>query len=338
MLHSVALRHRVELPQEYADEQRSSTMSAIGFPLFLNPSLFDLPMQRRHFLAASSAAVLGTALTQPKWVHALAADNRYRSEIGIQLYTLRNEIKEDVAGTLKAVVEAGYKQVEPYGFPSAGDMIREAKANGMKVHSSHVNADAILYPERKSVPFSATIEKANELGLSHLVIPYLGGDLRDSADKYKSLAERFNKAAEACKAAGIQLAYHNHAFEFKPFGGGVSGYDIFIKEFSADMMFEIDVFWVVVGGKDPSELIQSLSGRVTQLHLKDLDAAVKPPQYDSIPQTAFKELGNGVIDMAPILEAAASANVQHCHVEQDHSPHPLQSVQQSIRYLKNMPS
>ena len=90
-------------------------------------------MKRRQFLVAGSA--LATALTQSRWLHALEADNRYRNEIGIQLYTLRNEIRDDVAGTLEAVAKAGYKQVEPYGFPNADEMIREAKANGMAVNS-----------------------------------------------------------------------------------------------------------------------------------------------------------------------------------------------------------
>ena len=88
--------------------------------------------------------------------------------------------------------------------------------------------------------------------------------------------------------------------------------------------------------RDSADLIRKLSGRITQLHLEDLDRAVVPPQYDSVPKEAFKELGNGVIAMEPILAAAADANVAHCHVEQDHSPHPIKSVQQSIAFLKTL--
>lgn len=292
-------------------------------------------MKRRQFIA--SGAALTAALSQPHWLSALEADNKYRNEIGIQLYTLRNEIKKDVVGTLKAVADAGYKQVEPYGFPNADEMIREAKANGMAVNSSHVNTDGILKPEQKGVePFEKLLDKANNLGLTHVVIPYLSADLRGSLEKYKMLADRFNVAAEKAKRAGLQLAYHNHAFEFKPLEGGKTGYDVFIERFSEDMKFEIDVFWVVVGGKDSVELIRKLSGRVTQLHLKDLDKSVETPQFDSVPKEAFKELGNGVIAMEPILAAAADAGVAHCHVEQDHSPHPVKSVQQSVAFLKTL--
>nr|WP_143547612.1 sugar phosphate isomerase/epimerase [Rhodopirellula sp. SM50] len=292
-------------------------------------------MKRRQFIATGAA--LTAALTQSKWLSALDSDNKYRNEIGIQLYTLRNEIGKDVAGTLKAVAAAGYKQVEPYGFPGADDMIREAKANGMAVHSSHINTDGILKPDQKGVqPFEALLDKANDLGLTHVVVPYLGAELRGSLDQYKRVAERCNVAAEKAKRAGIQLAYHNHAFEFKPLEGGKCGYDVFVEQFSEDMKFEIDVFWVAVGGLDAADLIRKLSGRVTQLHLKDLDRSVTPPQYDGIPKEAFKELGNGVIPMEPILAAAADAGVSHCHVEQDHSPHPVKSIQQSAEYLRSL--
>ncbi|MCO8121912.1 sugar phosphate isomerase/epimerase [Stieleria sp. TO1_6] len=292
-------------------------------------------MKRRQFLATGTA--LTAVLAQSSWLRAIEADNRYRNQIGIQLYTLRNQIKDDVAGTLKAVADAGYKQVEPYGFPGADDMIREAKANGLAVNSSHINSDSILFPERKDAqPFQAIVDKANEHGLTHLVVPYLPGELRGSLDQYKLIAERCNAAAQTAKRGGVQLAYHNHAFEFQPLEGGKCGYDVFREEFSDDMKFEVDVFWVVVGGHDAAQLIRQLDGRVSQLHLKDLDAAVKPPVYDSIPQDAFKELGNGVIAMEPILAAAADSKVDHCHVEQDHSPHPIESIQQSMAFLKTL--
>ena len=161
-------------------------------------------------------------------------------------------------------------------------------------------------------------------------------DVRKTLDDYKRIAANANKAAALTKAAGIQLSYHNHAFEFQPKEGGKTGYDIFIEEFSPDMQFEIDVFWIKVGGLEPADLIAKLSGRVSQLHLKDLKPGLKLPEYGSIPQDAFKELGNGMIPMEPIIEAAAKAGVKHCHVEQDHSPDPLASIKRSVDYLAKL--
>lgn len=288
-------------------------------------------MKRRHFLQTT----LASSLSIPAF--ALEAENPYRKEIGIQLYTLRNQIKEDVAGTLKAVADAGYRQVEPYGFPNAGDMIAAAKDNGMKVNSSHFAWESVTQPDKEGVPpFAEILSGAKDAGLTHLVIPYVHAHNRENLDGYRVLAERMNKAAVEAKGAGIQLAYHNHAFEFQPMEGGTSGYDVFVEEFAPEMQFEVDVFWVVVGGKDPSALIRSLKGRVSQLHLKDLAKGTTVPNYGKLPNEAFKELGNGMIPMEPIIEAAADAGVAHCHVEQDQSPDPIASIGQSMTHLESL--
>ncbi|MFT5408411.1 MAG: sugar phosphate isomerase/epimerase, partial [Verrucomicrobiales bacterium] len=129
---------------------------------------------------------------------------------------------------------------------------------------------------------------------------------------------------------------HNHNFEFKPDADGQTGFDVFVDEFSEDMKFELDVFWVKAGGVDPVKLIKKLEGRVSQLHLKDLKKDLELPNYGKLPNDAFKELGNGRIEMEPIIEAAAAAGVAHCHVEQDQSPDPIKSVQQSIAHLKSL--
>ena len=292
-------------------------------------------MKRRQFMGASAAAA--TFLCRPQSLFALDSDNVYRKEIGIQLYTLRNEIKKDVEGTIKAVADAGYKQVECYGFPNADPMIKAAKENGLAVNSTHFDWDSVVNPDQKGVkPFGEILDKANEVGIKHLVVPYLADKNRKTLDDYKVLCERCNKGAEQAKKAGVQLAYHNHAFEFKPMEGGKTGYETMIEEFSPDMQFEVDVFWIQVGGKDPVEMIRKLKGRVSQLHLKDLNKSVKTPKFGGIPKKAFEELGDGVIDMEPIIEVAKEAGVKICHVEQDHSPHPIKSVQQSIAHLKTL--
>ncbi len=288
-------------------------------------------MKRRHFLQTAFASTLAIP------AFALEKDNPYRKDIGIQLYTLRDQIKADVAGTIKAVAEAGYKQVEAYGFPGgeAAAMIAAAKDNGLAVNSSHFAWESVTDPDKAGVtPFAEILGKAKEAGLSHLVIPYLHGPERETLDDYKRLAERMNAGAAEARKAGIQLAYHNHNFEFQPKDGGKSGYDIFVAEFSPEMMFEVDVFWVKAGGVDPAELVRGLKGRVSQLHLKDLKGGLALPNYGGLPNDAFKELGAGVIPMGPIMEAAAAAGVAHCHVEQDHSPDPMASIRVSIRHLE----
>lgn len=293
-------------------------------------------MNRRNFIRTTTAAALAATQTG-NLMAALEADNVYRKNIGIQLYTLRDALGKDTPGTLKQVAAAGYKQVELYGFPDADAMIAGAKDAGLAVNSTHFQWDSVTSPKDADMSdFSKILEKAQASGLSHLVIPYLADGDRRTLDRYKQIAENTNKAAVLAKKAGIKLSYHNHSFEFEPKEGGVTGYDVFMKEFSEDVGFEIDVFWVKAAGIEPAELITKLSGRVTQLHLKDLKDGIKMPNYGSLPNDAFQELGDGIISFEPILAAAKAAGVQHCHVEQDQSPDALASIRQSMDYLKKL--
>ncbi len=289
-------------------------------------------MKRRQFIRTALASTLASSATFQAL--ALSNNNRYRNNIGIQLYTLRNELNTDMSGTLKTVADAGYKQVEGYGFPDTLEMIKVAKDNGLAMNSSHFAWESVTNPTKKGVtPFAKILDQANEVGLKHLVVPYLHDYERESLDHYKRIAENCNIASLEAKKAGIQLAYHNHAFEFEPKENGKTGYDILVDEFGSDMMFEVDVFWVVVGGIDNIQLMKKLNGRISQLHLKDLKKGTKLPNFSSLPNDAFKELGNGMIEIEPIINAAEKAGVVHCHVEQDQSSNPIASIKESIHYL-----
>lgn len=289
-------------------------------------------MKRRHFLKTALASSLASSAAFQAL--AIGKNNRYRKEIGIQLYTLRNQIAKDPVATLEAVAAAGYKQVEPYGFPNANPMIHAAKDFGLGVNSSHFDWESVTNPTKEGIiPFAKILDAAKETGLTHLVVPYVHEHNRKTLDDYKRLAENCNKAAVDAKKVGIQLAYHNHNFEFEPHRGGKTGYQVLIDEFGPEMQFEVDVFWVVVGGQDPVKLIKKLTGRVSQLHLKDLKKGMALPEFGKVPNDAFLELGNGIIPMEPIIQAAQKAGVAHCHVEQDQSPSPITSIEQSIQYL-----
>ena len=289
-------------------------------------------MNRRHFLRNTAGTALALASIQS--LFGAESSSPYVKNMGLQLYTLRDQLKADTPATIKAVAEAGYKQVEAYGYPKADAMIAAAKDNGLAVNSCHFEPNTIIRAEDEALPaFVKIVAKAKDSGVSNLVIPYLPDTVRKNLDDYKVLAEKFNKAAAISKEAGIQLAYHNHNFEFLPMDGGISGYDIFTSEFSPDMMFEIDVFWVKLAGIEPVSLIEKLKGRVSQLHLKDLKKGITMPSYSGAPKDAFKEIGNGIIDIPAIMVAAQANGVKNCHVEQDQSPHPIQSIQESMKHL-----
>ena len=292
-------------------------------------------MNRRHFLRSSFASSF--ALAGAPSLFALEADNAYRKNMGLQLYTVREAIKADANAAIKAVVAAGYKQGEMYGFPNCDPIIAAAKEHGLALNSTHFEWESVVNPKDEGMSdFRKTVEKAKATGLSHLVIPFLKDESRKSLDEYKRIAANANKAAAFAKEAGIQLAYHNHSFEFKPFEGGKTGFDVFVAEFGPDMKFELDLFWVKLGGQDPAAMLAKLAGRVTQVHLKDLKAGIEIPSYGSIPADAFQELGDGIISTEAMMTAAKAAGVVHCHVEQDQSPDAIASIKQSMDYLKKL--
>ena len=150
----------------------------------------------------------------------------------------------------------------------------------------------------------------------------------------RKLADTLNKAGEKTKAAGLTLCYHNHAFEFEPMGG-TTGLDVMLKETDKKTVFlEMDIFWVSVAGHKPVELMKKYSDRIALLHLKDKAADV-PVQYnENVPKTAFKEVGNGTIDIPAVLAEAKRIGVRNYFVEQDQTPgDPLASIKQSFDYL-----
>ena len=289
-------------------------------------------MNRRSFIYQAC----GVSLSLP----VLARPSRvpYLDQIGLQLYTLRNPIAQDLSKAIDEVASIGYKQVEPYGFPSpqAMEMIKRARGQGMQVNSSHFTWDSLLHPEKKGVkPFGDVLELARKHGLTDLVVPYLSGKDRQNLAGYEKTADALNQGADQAKKAGIRLAYHNHAFEFKPMNMGKTGFDLFVERFSPDMFFEVDVFWVKVGGVDPVAQLEKLKNRVSQVHLKDLKKGSICPNYGKVEPDAFEEIGDGMIPMVPVMKAALACGVKHCHVEQDHSPSPLKSVRKSLKHLRS---
>ncbi|MEL7499570.1 MAG: TIM barrel protein [Planctomycetota bacterium] len=297
-------------------------------------------MNRRNFIkttAGLSAVALTSTLAQP--LLAIPDDSKYKETIGLQLWTVRNQLAEDKQKTLKAVADAGYHQVE-FGDVSQGvELMPICKELGLKATSSFINWKAICDPKSKGIPtLDEILEDAKKLEMKHLVFGYIGKQLRQTSDQIKSYVEAANKFGEKCSDAGIQLCYHNHSFEFAKLDNDSTAFDLFINGFDKEhCKFELDVFWVKIGGWDPLDTLKKLNGRVSQVHLKDLKKDAKVC-YDEgkVPHEAFKELGNGSIDMAQVLKVSEQVGVEQCHVEQDQSPDPIASIGQSMKHLKSI--
>ncbi len=256
------------------------------------------------------------------------------STIGVQLYTVRNIIEKQPAETLKAIDEIGYREAEV----TSGNLDKiwaDLKQTRLKPVSVHID-NALFKPENHD-KLSATIADTKGKGFTYAVYPYVPPAARHGADTFKELADTLNHAGAECKKAGMKLCYHNHAFEYQQYGSQY-GLEIMMDALDkANVALELDAFWASVGGHDPVELLQKYKGRVDLLHVKD-KADGTPVQYnETVPKTAFKEAGKGVLDWPKILKAAHEAGVKHYFVEQDQTPgNPVDSLRISYEYLHGL--
>jgi sugar phosphate isomerase/epimerase len=303
----------------------------------------DTRFSRRSFLKSSAVGTAG--MITPALFDssaARAAEAAVLEHLGVALYTVRDQMKADAAGTLKAIADLGYRYVESGLLPSLGPALKTA---GLKQASAYAPTYLVtgnrqawagsgdLLPE--SYTWSQAIDEAKSQGLQYLVVVYLMKAERGGLDVYRALAAKLAKAGEACGKAGLGLAYHAHAFEYEPIDG-VRPIELLLKETPKEALgLELDTFWASIAGADPVKMVQTYSGRVPLVHLKD-KATGTPVQYDEgkVPKEAFKEVGRGAIDFAAFLPAAAKAGVKYYYVEQDYSAgSPLDSLRTSRQAL-----
>jgi len=286
---------------------------------------------RRSFLKQAGLLSAGIFLA-PSCV--LNEPGKSKNALGLQLYTLREVIDKDVKGVISKVAKAGYKEVETYGFsPEQGFFGMQPKAfkalldeNSLTAPSGHFDFDSYL--NGKENILDAYVEGASILGLRYITCPYLSDSLRTTADDYKRVAEKLNRAGEIVKKANLQLAYHNHDFEFKSFDG-VTGFDILLGETDPDnLKFEIDLYWAVRAKQDLKALFSSNQGRFVMWHVKDMDKM--KPELNT-------EIGSGSIDYKEIFSLSAMSGVKHYFVEQENftSIDPFDSITKSAHFIND---
>jgi sugar phosphate isomerase/epimerase len=279
---------------------------------------------RREFLKTTSLALALGAAARAKQL----------KTVGVQLYTVRTVLPQKTAETLKAIEEIGYQEVEPT-YATLNQIWPALQATKLKPVSIHL--DSVLITKGKDDDIARTFDELKKRGFSYAVFPYLPPAERGGLDVIRGVADKLNRAGEKCRAAGMSLCYHNHAFEFEPMDG-TTPFQVLLD--NTDKKFvglEMDAFWVSVAGHDPAELLGKLSGRVPLLHLKDKEKETPVMFKESVPRTAFKEVGHGVIDWPKVLNAASSAGVAHYFVEQDQTPgDPVESLRQSFAYISKL--
>jgi sugar phosphate isomerase/epimerase len=280
--------------------------------------------------------------------------SRLGRPIGLQLYTLGDEPKRDLEGTLGRVAEIGYRDIELPGLLGREpvDLRRAADAAGLSISSLHVPAAAAGVSVRSEPQVLADL--AGALGARQLVVPMFPlppglrlqpGVALEAAitqavaqageDMWKRLADLLNERAAALAPHGLTLSYHNHNVEFLPIGAG-TGWDVLARQTDPRLVFfEIDIGWATSAGLDPVAFFAGLRGRVRQVHVKDVAKGFKPSQALA---TAPTEVGSGMVDWARVLPAAYAAGARNFYVEQEppFTLPRLDSIARSYGYLSRL--
>jgi sugar phosphate isomerase/epimerase len=285
---------------------------------------------RRKFLAQAGLISAGI-MAAPGLLSA-----KPNNVVGLQLYSLRDQLPTDVKGCIEKVAAAGYKLVETFGYskePGFWGMDAKAfsnllKANGLSTPSGHFGLDDYFVHD-KTDSLKAYIEAANIIGTSYIVVPSINGEVLKSADDFKMVANKMNKAADMCKASGLKLGYHNHNFEWKPVDG-TTFYDTLLKETDPALVnMEMDIYWVVRSNQDPVKIFEAHPGRFFACHLKDMDKS--NPKLNT-------EIGKGSIDFKTIMGKAKLAGLKYFIVEQENyiNIDPYVSITESSAYVRNV--
>ena len=273
--------------------------------------------------------------------------------VGVQLYSVRTDLEKDFYGTLKAVREMGYAGVEFYGeyYGNTPTQIKQwCTELGLIPFSNHVPFQQMIDDVDK------VIEDNLILGVQYLVFPYMDEASRPGVDpvQFKETVAKIGEIGEKVHAAGFQLLYHNHDFEFVTLEDGTVGYDyIFSSNDRVKVQNEPDVCWANYAGFDPVEVLGKYAGNIPVVHLKDyyLEGKLSSAPYALIGITTdnamkddggwfeYRPVGMGQVDIPAVIKAAIAGGSQWLCVEQDEPSgglDRLQSVAKSVEYLKSL--
>ena len=280
-------------------------------------------MKRRTFVKTTSAGLLAGMF----FPSSLLAGNPGGYPIGLQLYTLRDEIKNDLEGTLEKIAGIGYDTLEAAGYKDGlfyGLQPEEFKklvhGFGMKVTSSHLTFADDELPE--------VLLAHKAAGIDYIVWPWIGQDDRKSIAQYLALAGKFNTIGKLCRENGLHFGYHNHAFEFDPIEEEIP-YRILLENTDPDHVFmQLDLYWIIYAGHDPIDWFKKYPGRFKQWHVKDMKAGE---------EKKMTEVGTGIIDYKKIFDHSTLAGMKSFFMEQDRiEGDAFESIQISYSNLKSM--
>lgn len=281
---------------------------------------------RREFLHLSAmAAAAGCVVRVP---HAFAAGHDGMT-YGVQLYMVRREAPKDLAGVLKRIRETGFSQVELYPIVydrPAAELRGMVKDAGLASDSAHFDYEG----------FEEKIAYGRGLGLKYMVCPMLPKRLWGSPEGFREGAENLSRWGGKVRDAGMQLAFHNHNYEFKRMNG-TTGFDVLMQHTDPALVkLEFDLYWLTQAGQDPEAMMKKHADRLVLIHLKDR-VAHSPVNYAPDAEQHIIELGKGSIDWPKLISQARGQGVRLALLDQDETKLPVfESMKVDFDYLNSL--
>jgi sugar phosphate isomerase/epimerase len=302
-----------------------------------------MPTSRRTFLKNSSIALAGSSFLPGH----IFGQNKQQELVGIQLYSIRDDMKTDPLGSLKQLVAMGYKNVEHanyvdrkfYGY-SASEFKKVLDDLGLKMPSGHTVMSAKDWDENKkdfTDKWKQTVEDAATLGQQYVVSPWLDESLRKNYDDLVRFLQLFNKCGELCKKSGMKFGYHNHDFEFMFSLNNKLIYDIILENTDPSLVaHQLDIGNMYGAGGRAEQIIEKHPGRFELLHVKDEIKADKKGEMEGGYESTV--LGKGVIPVKQILDLAKkSGGTTQFIIEQEsyQGKTPIECAKEDLAMMKN---
>lgn len=247
-------------------------------------------------------------------------------KMGLQLYSIKEEIEKDFLGTVEKVADMGYDGVQFAGFyetPAA-----QVKELLQRKHITSAGAH-VPFDQLQGANLDRTFSYHQAIGNDLLICPYYPKEELQTKDDFIRLAESLNEIGQKCRENGFLFAYHNHDFEFKKFNGKTGFEMLFDYTREEYVKLELDCYWAVYAGFDPRKIMDKYENRVISLHIKDIKVENN--------QKVSTEIGAGELDITGIIDKAVSHNVQWFIVEQEHFERDmLESTMWNARTLRSL--
>jgi sugar phosphate isomerase/epimerase len=298
---------------------------------------------RRTFLKTSAVAVAATAL-MPNSLFASAW--AVHQNLGLQLYSVRDDMHKDPSGTLKKLADIGYKRVEHadyndrkfYGY-SAVDFKKLLDGFGLLMPSGHTTMTAADYDTAKgdfTDKWKYTIDDAATLGQKYVISPYMEESMRTDSEALKKFMDQFNKCGELCKTHGMKFGYHNHEFEFTTKMGDSNLYDFIMKNTDPALVTQqLDTGNLYGQGTTGEELMKKYPGRYEMMHIKDEIKSSGKGEVGTGYESTY--LGKGLIPIHETLLASQKSTITYVIIEHEsyQGAAPLDCVKTDLEIMKN---